>query len=84
MHEWSTKVKCTYQLDGNMFVVVQVLPCSVEEERERRERERERERKGGEIEVTHHSEDSLAQITAPEMRVTPLIRRLMMSAEIRT
>ena len=55
VYEWSAKVKCAYQLDGDVFVVIQVLPCNVcvwgwgEREREkrrekRREREKERER----------------------------------------
>ena len=40
VYEWSAKGTCAYQLDGNMFIVVQILPCSVE----RGEREREREK----------------------------------------
>ena len=52
---WSTKVKSAYQLDGDMFIVVQILPCSVwgggggESDRER-EKEGETER------VTLHSD----------------------------
>ena len=84
MHEWGTKVKCTHQLDGDMFVVVQVLPCSAEGEGEEKEREREGGREG-ERERERSNKDSLlihilAVIIAPEMRVTPLIRRLMISA----